>query len=448
MSGQQAGAESEPSNAVVCEPPLPASWFRVPVPETGLGLGLGESGAPHRLYYYANIKTKQACWERPESDPYFVEAAVHCRFNRREHAFLRGLFDEEMANCGLVSIDGCRDMLLEAGERVSRKQLALLFKAYSGDVHELRRYPHFINVCLYAKTHNHRLSLSLLQRMWSRTKRAALGALTCGSAAAPSVTALSSDRERLGHWVQEHSELADRPFYRHTETQATSWEMPDEVRFYVEPTRLFPKVRHARAGLTIALLSLTRPAPPLPAQAIELLEFNNFQTLVMMYSEVNRDCSGFISEAELRLIIARIGLFVPRAELGGLFADRDRGGRGLLAFNELVDLVVHLLSRDGGVARPVVLETFRDLERAQDLSMDGETSSVGYFPQEQLVEEAGSVGGSDAGGRRVRFKGRRRSGAGHPAEESKDEEDEESDDGDKDREEEEEGAETPTGRGG
>lgn len=135
----------------------------------------------------------------------------------------------------------------------------------------------------------------------------------------------------------------------------------------------------------------------------------------MMFSEVNRDCSGHISEQELRLIIARIGLFVPRQELHILFLDRDTDGLGMMAFNELVHLIVHLTTRDNGVALPLVREAFLDLERTHDLSVDEEKCSVGYFERDEMD----SVYGSDAG-RIIRFKERRRSSADHVIAESKD----------------------------
>lgn len=149
-------------------------------------------------------------------------------------------------------------------------------------------------------------------------------------------------------------------------------------------------------------------------QIIKLLEFDNYQTLVMMFSEVNRDCSGYISEYETRLIIAKIGLFVPRGELQGMLLDRDVDGRGQLAFNEFIDLVAHLLTRDNNNALQGVLETMRDISREQDPSLDGENSSVGYFDQCPLNDDVGSVQSNDDCdiGRRVRFVDRHHEGFG------------------------------------
>jgi hypothetical protein len=132
----------------------------------------------------------------------------------------------------------------------------------------------------------------------------------------------------------------------------------------------------------------------------------------MMYSEVNRDCSGYISEQEVRLIIAKIGIFVPRAELHNMFLDRDVERVNQLAFNEFIDLVVYLLSRNGNAELSLVLQTFLDLERdhnrAVDLESidgDGNSSVCGYFSQEDQRDD------QDYPKKRVHFEGKQRRGS-------------------------------------
>jgi hypothetical protein len=41
---------------------------------------------------------------------------------------------------------------------------------------------------------------------------------------------------------EEFNEFVGKPYYIHAETGVTSWTLPDEVRFYVEPDSLLPKV--------------------------------------------------------------------------------------------------------------------------------------------------------------------------------------------------------------
>ena len=166
--------------------------------------------------------------------------------------------------------------------------------------------------------------------------------------------------------VLEYNEFADRSFYRHTVTGVMQWEMPDEVRFYVEPKVLFPK-------------------------AVELFDLNNFQTLTMMFSEVNRDCSGYIGEYELRLITIKIGIYVPRMEIVQLLRSRDLENKNKIAFNEVMDILVYLVSRNDCNILPIVKATFKDLAREHDLSVDGENSSIGYFSQEDYINDISSI---------------------------------------------------------
>ena len=144
--------------------------------------------------------------------------------------------------------------------------------------------------------------------------------------------------------IIEHNDFTDRDYYKHSETGLTSWELPDEVRFYVEQSILFPKV-------------------------INLIQFDNYNTLVMMYSEINRDCSGFISEYETMLLLAKIGLYVTKNELHGLFQDRDVGGQHKIAFNEFIDMIVYLVSRNDKRELSIVLDTFKELNNKHDMQL-------------------------------------------------------------------------------
>jgi hypothetical protein len=62
--------ESDYSNAVKIIAPLPNGWV--------------EYETPDGRAYYANAKTKQVRWDRPESDPYFIETELFLKFSRRE----------------------------------------------------------------------------------------------------------------------------------------------------------------------------------------------------------------------------------------------------------------------------------------------------------------------------------------------------------------------------
>ena len=73
---------------------------------------------------------------------------------------------------------------------------------------------------------------------------------------------------------------------------------------------------------------------------------------------------------------------VPRLELNGYFLDRDAAGKGQIAFNEFIDIVVFLLTRNENAALPTVLDTFKELFWERDGSVE-DNASVGFFGLDQ-----------------------------------------------------------------
>ena len=74
-------AESQPSNTVVIESILPIGWFRF-------------YDKKMDKFYYANLKTKQSTWSRPDLDPDFLDEEIVFNFNKHEIVGLRELFVE------------------------------------------------------------------------------------------------------------------------------------------------------------------------------------------------------------------------------------------------------------------------------------------------------------------------------------------------------------------
>jgi hypothetical protein len=99
--GDTLGDESAPSNVTIAEKPLPSGWFRFNARsiQTILGSPPGAKDAPQRRYYYANIKTKQSTWTRPDEDPYFLPESIYVAFNTMEHRNLRHLYDDVNIYC-------------------------------------------------------------------------------------------------------------------------------------------------------------------------------------------------------------------------------------------------------------------------------------------------------------------------------------------------------------
>lgn len=366
--GDTLGDESEPSNVTIAEKPLPSGWFRFSASsiQTVLSSPPGSKEAAQRRYYYANIKTKQATWTRPDEDPYFLSESVYAAFNAMEHKNLRHLYDDEMANMNKITIDGCRDALLESGEKASRKFLSDLFKAYSGNLTELTSFVHFMQVCAAVKAYNHSPRLGMLQAVWtfcSRHVRIAVGQLLNSKAA----VAGSTKKERMGTWTLEWNELAGKYYFFHPDTQEVSWEMPDEVRFYIEPKYLHPKI-------------------------ISLFEFNNVERLVMLFSQINVDCSGLISEPELKMFLRKLKLMTSSNDIHRYFTSLDVECEGKISFNDVCLLLSYLVTRNKKQALPIVLRTLEN-------GLNSASSSANNSPSRgKLIKVEFSGIDSSAGG--------------------------------------------------
>ena len=153
-----------------------------------------------KKYYYANVKTKQSMWDRPDVDPHFLPESIYLQFNAREHAHLRHLFDDEMANSDMLTIDNCRDVLMEVGEVVSRKYLSQLFKAYALNDQSITSFAHFMAICANIKEYNHRPTLSFIGNCVGYLSRH-MGMLVGRICKLQDAHVTSSTRaERLGKW--------------------------------------------------------------------------------------------------------------------------------------------------------------------------------------------------------------------------------------------------------
>ena len=101
------------------EKDLPTGWFRF------YDDSLGKQ-------YYANIKTGQSSWQRPDFDTFFLDETVVLTFNKDEIRHLKHLFVEEYEHFSAVFRTRFADILREVGERMSAFRVFKLFKGYSG----------------------------------------------------------------------------------------------------------------------------------------------------------------------------------------------------------------------------------------------------------------------------------------------------------------------------
>ena len=111
-------AESVPSAPCMVESPLPAGWLRI-----------FDSG--NRSFYYANVRTRESRWERPEVSPFFLEESVAIYFTATELHHLKALFKSEQKKFGAISVLGFRESLIQVGEsEITDQQLTVLFQNF------------------------------------------------------------------------------------------------------------------------------------------------------------------------------------------------------------------------------------------------------------------------------------------------------------------------------
>ena len=113
---------------------------------------------------------------------------------------------------------------------------------------------------------------------------------------------------RLGDWQKITHPLVGRPYYHNKKTKVTTWEMPQEIRFYLNE-KLNNDLRRRYDEGQMAMFQAE-------FQAMDL------------------DGSGAVDEAELGMILENLGETVSAARLKGLIKVRrehaERSGRVFL----------------------------------------------------------------------------------------------------------------------
>jgi hypothetical protein len=106
--------ESDPSNEVVVERPLPSGWFRFYHEQSSRS-------------YYSNIKTNQASWARPDDDPQFVDESVLLQFSPKELSHLRELFREDILHFDVLNVRHLTKITRELGFKISVGKVREMF---------------------------------------------------------------------------------------------------------------------------------------------------------------------------------------------------------------------------------------------------------------------------------------------------------------------------------
>jgi hypothetical protein len=126
-----------------------------------------------------------------------------------------------------------------------------------------------------------------------------------------SANLLSGDEGlKLGEWVKCHHPLVNRPYYHNPKTHETTWEMPNEIRFFIND-KLNNDLR----------------------RRYDEDQMNAFQT---EFQNMDLDGSGAVDEAELGMILENLGENITASRLKGLIKEIDKDGSGEVEFEEFV----------------------------------------------------------------------------------------------------------------
>lgn len=291
--------ESQPSNAVFCESPLPPGWFRFLDPGT-------------RKYFYANVKTSQSSWQRPDLDPNLLDESIVLNFEPKEIKYLRGLFDEDMAHFGHVPLEQMMDIMREIGESVSKRWIRNLMRGYGGDPEKVTSWITFMEIINHIKNY--------------RIKTAKLLANPTGSffnffAKFKAKALLNAGKKvKLGDWVLTHSVLADRMYYKNTVTGASAWTAPDEVKFYIPPS--------------------------LEQKLLNTFNYGQIEEFRQFFTVLDVDGSGDLSPNEIKLLLNALDIQVDEGQFNRLIYSLDTNGNGTIEFDEFCFMMLEIYKKE------------------------------------------------------------------------------------------------------
>ena len=318
INGNGPSSESAPSNVVVVEAKLPMGWFRFYDKEK-------------EKFYYANLKTHQSSWFRPDLDPNFLDEQVILNFNEKELKYLRELFDEEMYAFGSIAIERFDVCLQECGEKLTLKEIKVLFKAYidvTFDVEntrrregsastglksdELKKWQQFMAIMLHVKIQKIKPSVIAenVESCATYFTRRLMGKLK----------GRNMEKAKFGDWKEEWNEVANRNVYTNTITMECRWEMPDEVRFYIPPK--------------------------MNDKLMKVFDYGHIETFKKQFSQIDVDSSGDISDREIKLLFNAMNVRVSDKKFKRLIRSIDLNGNGSIEFDEFCFMMYCIVNND------------------------------------------------------------------------------------------------------
>ena len=305
------GFESPKSEAVMVEAVLPPGWFRFWHQET-------------QRFFYSNIKTRQAMWTRPEDDEWYLDEGIILLFNAEERAYLRELYEEEMHHFKRITVQGFRRIMMDAGESMGKSRIRDYLIEYCSkeQITSWTDFMYIVGSIKRKKQHRDRGSNCNLMMnytvmlpcyIWTEClsvewTRCSLMYLLGGDA--------HHEKQKIGDWVVEWSPLAERYCYTNSKTHATTWDTPEEVRFYLPPK------------MTETLL-----------QTFSEGDIADFK---VRFSHLDLNNSGFIDEHEFKLLLESMNINISDRSRSRLIREIDINGNGTIEFHEFCFMMLNL----------------------------------------------------------------------------------------------------------
>ena len=299
VNGRGVSKESPSSTSIMVERPLPAGWNRY-------------YDEKSRRFYYANLKMNLSLWHRPDVDPYFCEEAVMMMFNQAEIHYLRKLYDEEMDHFRAVLVDRFTDVLLEVGERMAKGRIIKLFRGYAQSDVKLTQWKAFMDIFMHIKKAKKEGALM------AKVAQAANLALIIQKRAAAML--LSGNDKKMGQWELQYSAIADREFYFNRQTKQSSWDMPDDVRFFLPPA--------------------------LEVKLLKAFDFGHIEAFKQYYAMLDVDNSGDLTDREIKKLLEAMGVRLSPQGLAKLVQTVDLNGNGTIEFDEFCWMMFELSRTD------------------------------------------------------------------------------------------------------
>lgn len=327
VNGRGKGGPSPPSNSIMIEKELPSGWFRFYHEELG-------------RQYYANIKTGQTSWSRPDFDRYFLDETVVLTFSKDELRYLREIFAEEYEHFRAVLRERFADILREVGERMSAFRVFKLFKGYAKDEYQIASFQEFMDIMMHIKKKKMAMSMEGMAQAGNNAKLLMRRQLA-------STLLTKTDKQKYKNWVIEYSNIAEKEYYVNTLTKVKQWDMPDDIRFYLPP-----KLEH---------------------KMLTSFDFGHMEVFKQYFSMLDVDSSGDLSDKELRMLLDALNIDIDDDKFRTLVLTVDLNGNGTIEFDEFCWMMYELARTDrkGALSGMVDLGTLDGLASGEGgLNMD------------------------------------------------------------------------------